>query len=387
MVRCCLEGVECSERTTTKHWILLCCLEHPGFTSRRAHALGKMRIRISKWLTKAIDSGFKAKKIKNGQLLPSKAEFAYRLGVSIGTVQNALKYCEDCGCIDAKPCMGTVVKDKKSPKIFNQKVSSKRDAVIYEIKNYLKSRNFLLGDNISSPQYIAKTINRPVNTVRQALENLCTQGILKHVSRNGSGKAGWYLSSLGFDENTQLPEVQTLEQKIVNELKEYITKHYKRGEKICSHAEFSQILNASMSTIHAAFKVLCDEGILKTRRGQYGTTVLKMPDEKLQLRPEMSIFAPASDAAEYYYEKIQSQIKKIISKEYEIGDKLPPISALSEKLEISPNTVRKALVKIAEEGYVKSLRGRYGGTVVTDIPEIEGQSFRWLAVNPKYAVK
>lgn len=342
---------------------------------------------IGKWLSKAIDDGFKAQEIKNGQLLPTKAEFAYRLGVSIGTVQNALKYCSDCGCIDAKPCMGTVAKDKNSPKIFNQKVYSKRDAVIVEVKNYIKTEKFREGDNISTPQNIAKIINRPVNTVRQAFENLCTQGILKHIYRNSSGKTGWYLISGNFDKETQLPEMQTLVEKTVSELKEYITKHYKKGEKIYSHAEFSQILNVSMSTIHAAFKVLCDEGILRARRGQYGTTVLRMPDEKISVRPEMSIFAPALEAQEYYYQKIQSQIKKIISKDYEIGDKLPPITTLAQMLEISPNTVRKALVKITEEGYVKSLRGRYGGTVVTDIPEEEGQSFRWLAVNPKYALK
>ena len=38
-----------------------------------------------------------------------------------------------------------------------------------------------------------------------------------------------------------------------------------------------------------------------------------------------------------------------------------------------------------EEGYLVFSRGRYGGTFVIDIPEIESQTFKWLAVNPQYA--
>ena len=40
---------------------------------------------------------------------------------------------------------------------------------------------------------------------------------------------------------------------------------------------------------------------------------------------------------------------------------------------------------LAKEGYLAFSRGRYGGTFVIDIPEMEEQAFKWLAVNPKYA--
>jgi hypothetical protein len=30
-------------------------------------------------------------------------------------------------------------------------------------------------------------------------------------------------------------------------------------------------------------------------------------------------------------------------------------------------------------------RGRYGGTFIIDMPEVENHSFKWLAVNPQYA--
>ena len=342
---------------------------------------------IGKWLSNTIIKGISDNKIKNGQLLPSKAEFAYNLGVSIGTIQNALKYCEDTGCIEAKPCVGTVVKDKNKPLIFNQKTYSKRDKIIFEIKNYIKSNNFRAGDAIPAPKIIAQSLNYPVNSVRLGMENLCSTGILEHVYRNSGRQTGWHLISDDFSTENNLPEVKTLVDKTLNEIKNYITQNCKRGEKIYSHAEFAKIFNASVSTVHTAYNILCKEGILKTRRGQYGTIVLKMPNEKYDVKPEMSIFAPASEAVNYYYEKIQTQIKKMISQNYEIGDKLPAISELAKTFEISSNTVRKALVKISEEGYIKSLRGRYGGTIVTDIPETENQSFCWLAVNPKYSAK
>ena len=52
---------------------------------------------------------------------------------------------------------------------------------------------------------------------------------------------------------------------------------------------------------------------------------------------------------------------------------------------MSPNTIRKAFHNLAKEGYLVFSRGRYGGTFVIDIPEIESQTFKWIAVNPQYA--
>ncbi len=75
----------------------------------------------------------------------------------------------------------------------------------------------------------------------------------------------------------------------------------------------------------------------------------------------------------------------MIASEYEVGDKLPSIQELSKSLDLSPNTIRKAFHNLAKEGYLVFSRGRYGGTFVIDIPEVESQTFKWLAVNPQYA--
>lgn len=75
----------------------------------------------------------------------------------------------------------------------------------------------------------------------------------------------------------------------------------------------------------------------------------------------------------------------MIAENYEIGAKLPSIMALSKEMDLSPNTIRKAFQNLAQEGYLTFSRGRYGGTFVIDIPETASQTFKWLAVNPKYA--
>ena len=342
---------------------------------------------IGKWLINSIDKKLKSGIILKGQLLPSKADFAYRLGVSIGTVQNAFKYVEDNGFIEAKPCIGTIIRDKSEPAIFNQKSTSKRDIIVSEIKNYILENKFQVGDNISSSKNIANVLNHPVNTVRLALENLSTQGILKHNFKSSKEQTGWFLLRNDFKLDTNIPNRETLVEKVVKDLKNYIQENYIIGDKVASHAEFSQILQASMSTIHTAFKTLTKEGILITRRGQYGTIVMKMPNEKqnLEIKKETSIFAPAVDAQIYYYEKTQKHLKKIIAENYSVGDKLPPIAEFAKELNLSPNTIRKAFLNLAEEGYLTSSRGRYGGTYVLDIPQTETQNFKWLAVNPKYA--
>lgn len=354
--------------------------ELKNITESKASAIGK-------WLIGRIENLLDNKIIEPEQLLPSKAEFAYRLGVSIGTVQNALKYVEDNGYIEAKPCIGTIIRDKSKPALFSKKSTSKRDIIISEIKNYIKEKGFKAGDNISSSKGIAQALNRSVNTVRLALENLSTQGILKHNFKNSTEQTGWFLIREDFELEEHTPNRETLVEKVVKELKDYITQNHKPGERIISHAELSNMLKASMSTIHTAFKILTDEGILMTRRGQYGTIIMKMPNEKtnLNMPKETSIFAPAADAAVYYYEKTQNHIKKIIAQNYSVGDKLPPIAEFARQLNLSPNTIRKAFTNLAQEGYLTSSRGRYGGTYVIDIPETETQNFKWLAVNPKYA--
>lgn len=341
---------------------------------------------IGKWIIRWIESGLSDKSLAVKNLLPSKADFAYFLGVSVGTMQNAFRYAEDLGYLESKQCIGTMIKDKNCADGGLRKLTSKRETAINEIKKYIINTKFKAGENLPPSRTVALLIGCSANTTRLALEYLCAEGILEHKFKN-SRESGWKVISTDFDRETiKSVEQKTLVEKVTSDLKEYINDNYKIGSKIPSHSELSKILKASIKTVHDALAVLIQDGILLPHRGRYGTTVIKMPyDTSKNDKKERSIFAPAQDTAFYYYEKTQNRIKDMIAKNYEPGDRFPSILELAKTLDLSPNTVRKAYQNLAKEGYLAFSRGRYGGTFVVDIPETGEETFKWLAVNPQYA--
>lgn len=343
-------------------------------------------VAISSWLVNWIETDFLTGKIKETDLLPQKAELAYHLGVSIGTMQNALRYVEDKGYVESKQCIGTMVRDWKKPTSNVRKLTSKRDICIDLIKKYLIDKDIKIGQKVPSSRVLANLIGASPNTTRLALENLCSQGILVH-NYKASNEVSWVLKSNNFSiskNDLNVSDQVTLVKKVEKDLENYITKNLKVGNKLPAHEELSKELKVSIKTIHDALKALIKNDILLARRGRYGTTVIRMPGALESSRKEASIFASAQETAFYNYEKTQNHIRNLIAQNYEIGSKLPSIIELSKELDLSPNTIRKALNNLADEGYLKFSRGRYGGTFVIDIPETSAQSFKWLAVNPKY---
>jgi len=343
-------------------------------------------VTIAKWLINYIRNGLSKGQININDILPSKSEFAYKLGVSIGTMQNAFRYIEDLGYVESKQCIGTIVKNSKESSSKFRKLTSKRDLAIEAIKRYISTSGFKIGDYTPSSNTISTIIGYSTNTTRLALENLAIQNILEHKYKN-SNESGWVIKDLNFSLNPDhAKKSETLVDKIVKEIENYIKTNLKIGDKIPSHMELAQKLNASIKTVHDALKILNDKNIILSRRGKYGTSVIQIPDSKtVSDKKEMSIFAPAKDTAFYHYEKTQNRIKKMIAQDYDIGEKLPSIIELSKQMDLSPNTIRKAFHNLASEGYLVFSRGRYGGTFVIDIPEMETQPYKWLAVNPQYA--
>lgn len=344
-------------------------------------------IAVANWLIEWIDTDFKAGKIKETDLIPQKAELAYHLGVSIGTMQNAFRYVEDRGYVESKQCIGTMIRDRRKSDATVRKLTSKRDVCVDLIKKYILEKRIKIGQKMPSSRILASLIGASPNTTRLALENLCSMRILEHKFKS-SNEANWFLKSNDFS----LPKIKsdfsdnvTLVEKVEKDLENYIIKNLKVGDRLPAHEELSAELKVSIKTIHDSLKTLIKKGILLARRGRYGTTVTKMPNEAtLSTKKETSIFASAQDTAFYNYEKTQNHIKVLIANNYEIGSKLPSILDLSKELDLSPNTIRKALNNLADEGYLRFSRGRYGGTFVIDIPDTSSQSFKWLAVNPKY---
>lgn len=344
-------------------------------------------VTIAKWLMEWIEEGFKNNTVDEKTLLPSKGDMAYMFGVSIGTIQNSLRYIEDNGYVESKQCIGTVLRNPATPVKKMRKLTSKREIAINEIKKFIIENNIKIGEFLPSSRVLAGIINNSTNTTRLALEHLSNMKILEHKYKNPN-ENGWILVTKDFDFIQDLSdnENETLVQKVEADLKNYITENLQIGDRIPPHSELSKTLKVSIKTIHDAFKALIDEGILLARRGRYGTTVLKMPyDKNVNQKKETSIFASAPETAFYYYERTQDYIKKMISENYQVGEKLPSIMELSKQLDLSPNTIRKAFQNLAKEGYLAFSRGRYGGTFIIDIPNPQEQAFKWLAVNPQYA--
>lgn len=343
---------------------------------------------IANWLICWIEHDFKLKKIKETDLLPQKAELAYHLGVSTGTMQNAFRYAEDKGYVESKQCIGTMIKDWQNSTNYVRKLTSKRDLSAEALKKYFIEKKFKQGQKLPSARTFANILKASVNTTRLALEYLVSAGVIQHNFKN-SNDAQWVLKTTNFtieEGFSQDLDNVTLVEKMEQELKDYISKNLKVGDKLPAHEDLSAKFKVSIKTIHDALKVLIKNGFLLARRGRYGTTVVKMPhNSEFSPKKETSIFASAQQTAFYNYEKTQNHIKALIAEKYEIGAKLPSITEFSKELDLSPNTIRKAFDNLAKEGYLRFARGRYGGTFVIDIPETSLQAFKWLAVNPKYA--
>ncbi len=359
---------------------------------------------IKKWLSDWICGGLQKGKLKENTLLPKKSDLAYYLGVSVGTVQNAIRYVEDSGLLESKQRIGTILRSSSTENPIIRKASSKRERVITLIKKYILDNDLKIDGPLPSARQLSAIIGNSTNTTRLALDYLCSTGVIEAKAFR-SNESNWILKQIPtftdeekatFDEESL--GSKTLVAQVEKDLKEYIKSNHKIGDRLPAHQELSEILKVSIKTVHDAMKSLIEEGILLARRGRYGTTIIKIPGDTMfqpinevsmcsSAQTAASIFAKAEEAAFYSYQRIENLIKNHIRDNFEIGDKIPSMEALSKEFDVSTNTVRKALQNLSKQGYLSFARGRYGGTFVTDLPEDDSQeSFRWLAVSPQYTI-
>lgn len=345
---------------------------------------------IKKWITDWILSAVSSKKIKNNDIMPSKAELSKYLGVSVGTVQNAIRYVEDSGLLKSKQKLGTMISAATNPVSNMPKSTTKRDKAVLSIKKYIIQKDLAVNKPVPSTRKMSEILNISQNTLRLAYEVMCAQGYF--VSRQIRGNdSNWILvkyPKLSRDEMLYVNnnKSDTLVEKITKELKVYLSSHFSIGEKIPSHEELALTLKVSVKTIHDCVSILNNQGILLSRRGRYGTILSSDPMKpQSEQQKENFIFSDSFEASFYSYQKIENKIIDLMRSEFKIGEKLPSMKELSEKFEVSTNTIRKALNSIADQGYITFGRGRYGGTFIVDIPEEEQQqSYQWLSINPDY---
>ena len=306
------------------------------------------------WIKKSLAEGT----VNPNDYLPRKGELAFHIGVSIGTIQNAYRRIEDLGLVFSRQKIGTCICDKQN--LSTEKLTSKRDVVCEQIKQYIKENNYKTGDKIVSTRKLAAIIGVPSSTIRTAINRLVFENIL--IKKTNT----FIINTVNFD--TKQNQTMTMVDKIAERINKYIKQNLKIGDKLPSSYALADMYNVSVKTIHDAIKILTLAGIVKTRRGYYGT-VVSSSDTEVSL---------------YFYEQVQLKIQKYISENCKINDKLPSIKDFSEIFNVSSKTIKKALDNLAIDGYVTLIRGRFGGTFVTEIPIIEGQGYTWLALSSEY---
>ncbi len=345
---------------------------------------------IKKWIINWILSAIDKKTVKENDILPNKTDISNYLGVSVGTVQNAIRYVEDEGYLKSKQRLGTMISNVSNPISEIRKSTSKRDKSIIAVQRVIMQEEYEIGKQIPSTRKMAEMIGVSQNTVRLAYEYLYRIGIIDSKKARGND-SNWILKdhptvsdeALKSSENIN---ADTLVKKITTDIKKYLSENYNIGDKIPSHEDLAKTLKVSVKTIHDCIQQLGKDGIIISRRGRYGTVLAKDPfNVTFVPLKESSIFAKAEDAAFYSYEKIESKIINMIKNNYKAGDKLPSMKELSAKFDVSTNTIRKALNSLSSQGYITFGRGRFGGTFLIEVPEtLERQSYQWLSINPDF---
>ena len=352
---------------------------------------------LLEWFIKWVEDGLKAGVLNIGDIIPSKKDFAKYHNVSTGTIQNSIRYAEDLGYFTSKQCIGTMIADKTQPQ-SNAKATSKKDAAVLNIKKYIVRNKFKKGEALPAARIIANEIETSQNTVRLALDILIREGIISESNKNANKPVKILCidyKEIGQTDTQAETKSETLSEKLYQKIKEYITGHYNLNDKIMPNEEFAKMFNVSVRTINDAMKRLNKEKIILSLRGQYGTRYINEPDKLLKQREsgEKSKFMSAPkgkneirNSYNYSWQRVLDQIKKYMMINHEAGDKLPSMKELSTTLNVSPNTIRRAVNELVEQGVLFCQRGKHGGIYIVEIPEKE-DAYQWLALNPKFLVQ
>lgn len=373
-----------SKATLTRIEINTLPKEKPDFKAPGATKDGL----VTDYLTHFIVAGLKKGTLTELSLLPRKQDIAKHLGVSVGTVQNAIRVIEDYGHVESKQRIGTIVRDASKAKASGRlrKQTSKRDRAVLAVKQFIINRRLDVGEPMPSAREIADAIGSAPNTTRLALEYLTHEGILHSYGTRGN-KANWEIKVIPtIDKNAETTvSSETLIDQVERDLKDLIAKNHPVSTKLPSHLDLADTLKVSIKTIHDAMKRLGQQGVVSSKRGRYGTFVLRTPGTDFVTSAD-KLFVPVDEQEIFYtYEKVEGYLKQLIKQDYKVGDKLPPMGDLSTQLEVSSNTIRKALQALGDQGLVRFARGRYGGTFVKKVPDVKAskKALNWVSVNPE----
>ena len=322
--------------------------------------------------------------------LPEKSKLAKYLGVSIGTIQNAIRQAEDMGYFESRQSVGTVIKNPDEQGKFFEKTFSKKDEATILVKKYIIDSKLKLGNALPSTKELSKLLNIGENTLRLAINTLIREDIINTVVQNNGKTVRIYKKNINKDNCEILLSKTSLTNLTVQKMKDYISKNFNIGDKIASNEDFAKMFNVSIRTVNEASRILNEQNIILSRRGRYGTVYINTPEKikKQKEREEKSLFMSKTgqkslqESFLYSWEKTLDALKKYIMQNHGAGDKIPSMKELSKILNVSTNTIRHAISILCDEGYLITQRGKYGGVYILEMPQKDSETFRWLALNP-----
>ena len=340
---------------------------------------------ITNWLIDWIKYSLETGIANFGDFIPSKEELASFLEVSTSTIQNSIREVKDLGYFSSKQSKGTVITDYYS-KDLNEKDGQLSGTITEcKIKKAVLDSNIKVNSPILSIPELSKITDISQNTIRFALNNLAKKGYLEKKHFKGNKYIWFYKKEFELTKEEILNGINddnyTLMHRLCGKIRDYIEKTYKQGEKILPNSAFATMFDVSIKTINDAMKILNSKKIILSRRGKYGTIYLGHAKNKTEFLSSERKKINIEDKYVYFWQKTLTHLKKYIIENYKAGDKIAPIRELAEILNVSPNTIRRALKDMFEAGYVVTKRGKSGGIFITELPESE-ESYRWLALNP-----
>ena len=342
---------------------------------------------VSAWLVDWIKHSLEYGIADIGDFIPTKEELAGFLGVSSATMQNSIRQVKDLGYFTSKQSLGTCIADFYSKDIKSQDELYHGSIAECKIKKIVLDEKIKLNEPIISISELSKRTDISQNTIRFTLVKLAQKGYLEKIHLKGNKYSWIYKKEFELSKEELLNGIEdedfTLTHQLVDKIQKYIEKTYKQGDKILPNLAFSTMFDVSIKTVNDAMKILNARKIILSRRGRYGTIYLgeNKPSKTSFLSSERRKIT--SQKYIYSWQKALGHLKKYIIENYEVGDKIAPIRELAVILNVSPNTIRRALTTLFQSGHLVSQRGKLGGIFIMDMPEPDEDTYRWLAINPE----
>lgn len=359
-------------------------IKKPDFESDKIPKGQKITQWLIEWIKYSIEYGI----ADFGDFIPSKEELADFLEVSPSTIQNSIRQVKNLGYFSSKQSLGTYINDFYSNEIKTQDELYHGNIALCKIKKITIDKKIKLNEPILSIRELSKLCDISQNTIRFALLDLERDGYLEKIHLKGNKYSWIYKKEFHLTKEEISKGIEdedfTLTHQLVDKIKCYIEKTYKQGEKILPNMAFSNMFNVSIKTVNDAMKILNANKIILSRRGRYGTVYLgKKQNSKNDYTTSERKKISTNQSYIYSWQKTLGHLKKHIIENHEPGDKIAPIRELAQILNVSPNTVRRALSDLFQSGHLVSQRGKSGGIFIIEMPEPEQDAYRWLALNPK----